>query len=199
MKVDLKADYRELYTATTTPSTLVVPELPYLMIDGAGDPSGEEFERAMGALFSMAYGLKFALKPEITYSVMPVEGLWGSDEADMQAPRHTWRWSLMIMQPVAVSPEHLDAVATKTRKAHPELPVDGVRLDRFAEGKAAQVLHVGPYADEVTTLQVLLRHVGELGYQPSGRHHEIYLSDPRRTPPEQLRTILRYPIAVAAV
>jgi hypothetical protein len=199
MKVDLKADYKAMYTATANPCMLVVPELPYLMIDGVGAPSGTEFERAMKALFSMAYGLKYALKPEADYKVMPVEGLWGSDPTDHASPVDTWRWTLLILQPVAVTPDHLDAVATKVRKAHPDVPVDSVRLERFAEGRSVQILHVGPYAEEPATIQRLLAYAGELGYAPSGRHHEVYLSDPARTAPEKLKTILRYPVTVAAV
>lgn len=199
MNIDLKADYKQLYLASTQPTIVEVPELAYLMIDGIGEPGSADFDRALKAIYGIAYGIRFALKPAITYSIMPLQARWGTTEADAKAPRGTWQWTLMILQPNLVTPDDLELAIGKVRKNQPDTAASGVRLERFAEGRCAQILHVGPYGDETETIRRLLSFVDEAGYEPSGRHHEIYLSDPDRTPPERLRTIIRYPIAPASV
>lgn len=195
MNIDLKIDYKDLYSATPAPKTIDVPELPYLMIDGVGAPESEEFERAIKSLYGLAYGVRRVLGEAVHYSVMPMQGRWGADPQALNQPRGEWTWTLMILQPDAVTPEVVDVAAATLRKTKPQLPIDAVRLEKFTEGLCVQCLHVGPYAEEPTTISKLLSYAADQGLVPVGRHHEIYISDPNRTAPERLRTILRYPVA----
>jgi hypothetical protein len=194
MDLDLKRDYKHLYSATATPCIVEVPSAQFLVIDGVGEPGGEQFTKALQAIYGIAYGIKFALKPAVNYSIMPLEALWGLSQADADSPRTSWPWTLMILQPEAVTHDDLDIAAMKMRKNRRGTPIDSVRLEHLAEGTSAQVLHLGPYADEMATTERLMAYIAAQGYRPSGRHHEIYLSDPNRTAPEKLRTIIRYPV-----
>ena len=175
------------------PELLEMPERTFLMVDGRGDPNGsEDFQRAIEALYSLSYGLKFLLKRElgVDRKVEPLEGLWWVDRGDFSYEDRTdWRWTVMIEQPAEATPERVEALARE------KPPAIRPRLERFAEGRVAQVLHVGPFADEPRTIEQLHAFIAEQGLRATGRHHEIYLSDPRRTAPERLRTILRQPVA----
>jgi hypothetical protein len=145
----------------------------------------------------VAYGLKFALKKRGAedYAVMPLEGLWWSDDmATFSVGRKDdWRWTMMIAQPVDAPPDLLAAVvADVARKKTPA--AQQVRLETYHEGLAAQIMHLGPYAAEGPTIARLHAFIAGQGYQRAGKHHEIYLGDPNRTAPERLRTVLRQPI-----
>jgi hypothetical protein len=182
-------------TTTTIhePELLEVPERTVLMTDGRGDPNGSEpFQAAVAALFSVSYGLRFRLKQELgaDRKVGPLEGLWWTEDGDFALPdRSAWRWTALIEQAEEATPAHVEAMA---RGKGVEIPL---RLERFREGRVAQVLHIGPFADEPPTIARLHGFIAEHGLRPTGRHHEIYLSDLRRTAPERLRTILRQPVA----
>lgn len=202
-KIDLRRDLKALYAPVKTPVLIDVPPLTYLMVDGHGDPNAaQEYREAVEALYAVAYTLKFALKrgPEgIDIAVMPLEGLWWAD--DMTAftgdRKSEWSWTMMIAQPDVVTPERVEqAIAEAARKK--ELPaVTKVRLDALAEGLSAQVLHVGPYSAEGPTIAALHDFIREEGYGfggPERKHHEIYLSDPRRTDPAKLKTLIRQPV-----
>lgn len=185
--------------------TLDVPPLQYLAIDGHGDPnSSEEYAGALAALYPVAYTLKFASRRELgrDYVVMPLEGLWWAD--DMAAftvarDKSRWSWTLLIMAPDWVDDAmRARAVAQVAAKGDPPQRLVDLRLQRLAEGRCVQTLHVGPYDDEGPVLARLHDEVlPAQGLRPTGRHHEIYLSDPSRTAPERLRTILRQPVATA--
>jgi hypothetical protein len=186
--------------------TLDVPPLQYLAIDGHGDPnSSEEYAGALAALYPVAYTLKFASRRELgrDYVVMPLEGLWWAD--DMAAftvarDKSRWSWTLLIMTPDWVDDAmRARAVAQVAAKGDPPQRLVDLRLQRLTEGRCVQTLHVGPYDDEGPVLARLHDEVlPAQGLRPTGRHHEIYLSDPRRTAPERLRTILRQPVTTAA-
>jgi hypothetical protein len=201
--VDLRRELSSLYTATAEPALVDVPELPYLMIDGAGDPnSAPEYAEAVQALYSVAYTIRFALKrgaDPVDAPVMPLEGLWWVP--DMRTftveDKSAWLWTLLILQSPAVTPSLVDdAGATALRKKG--LPaIERVRFETFAEGRAAQVLHRGPYSAEGPTIAALHRFIADQGLALTGKHHEIYLGDPRRAAPEKLRTIIRQPVASA--
>lgn len=199
MTTDFKKVHKELYTASATPVVVDVPELTYLMVDGVGEPGTETYGRAVEAIYGVAYAIRFALKPSIVYSVMPLQGRWWAEEGDISlADRSAWHWSMMIMQPPQASAEVFDAAAAKVRKKKPAAPVDAVRLEPLTEGRSVQVMHVGPYAEETPTVGRLLGFAREQGYVPTGHHHEIYISDPSRTDASKLKTIIRYPVATAA-
>jgi hypothetical protein len=178
--------------------------LDYLMIDGHGDPNtATEFSDAIEALYTIAYAAKFAIKRApggVDYGVMPLEGLFWSDDmsAFTTGDKSLWDWTLMIMQPDLVTDEvFADARATAERKKRSLDAIARVGLERFAEGLAAQIMHIGPYSDEAPTIQRLHAFITDLGYERVGKHHEIYLSDPRRCAAERMKTVLRQPVAAA--
>lgn len=185
------------------PAIVEVPELAFLMIDGRGDPnSSEAYQDALGALYGIAYTLKFTLKksdPERDFKVAPLEGLWWADAerpsmAELQAERDAWNWTMMIAVPDAVTAAEVAAAAEAAARRRPLPAAGSVRLERCTEGLAAQIMHVGPYSAEAPTIERLHAFVDEQGYELRGRHHEIYLGDPRRTAPERLKTVVRHPV-----
>ena len=173
----------------------------FLMVDGEGDPNtSEAYREAVEALYALSYALKFAVRKEkgVNYAVMPLEGLWWTDGRqrsfeEIQGHKDAWRWTLMMMQPEWVDGELYERVlASVARKKDPP-GLRSIRLEGFREGRAAQVMHVGPFREEGPTIERIARFVEERGGQMRGRHHEIYLSDFRRTAPEKFRTIIRHP------
>lgn len=198
--LDLKREHRAAYAPSAKAPTVVsVPDLNYLMIDGQGDPGGPEFAAASETLYPVAYALKFQLKHQgLDFSVMPLEGLWwmGDNTSFDLNDRAAWRWTLMIAVPDAVTPADVArAVANLKEKGKPLPAVARLRLERLHEGQAAQIMHVGPYAEEVPTVERLHAYIQEHGWRMEGKHHEIYLGDPRRSAPEKLKTIIRYPVS----
>lgn len=197
-RLDLRKELKRYYTAKRKPELIDVPEGKFLTILGRGDPNGREYQEAMKALYGLSYTLKFDQKAkERDYTVMHLEGLWwvegGVFDLNDPAPREQWRWKSMIRQPDFIAEEMVEEVRPKVReKSGPK--VDEVKLESFHEGLCAQVLHVGPYSEEGPTVQLLHGFIEESGYRPRGDHHEIYLGDPRRTKPENLKTILRHPV-----
>lgn len=181
-----------------------VRELNYLMIDGHGDPNtSPEFTTAVEALYPLAYTLKFTSKRELDrdYTVMPLEGLWWADDhAAFTAARDKsqWDWTLMIMQPEWIDHELVaDAVATAAAK-NQEGRVHEVRFGSYAEGRCVQTLHVGAFDEEAPLLAEMHDvFIPRNGLRMTGKHHEIYFSDPRKGAPERRRTILRQPVAAA--
>lgn len=201
-KLDLKKDLKYLYSPSAKAVEIVdVPPMRFLMIDGAGDPNTvPEYKEAVGALYSVAYTLKFAIKKRehVDYPVMSLEGLWWVDDYTQfsYTERSNWRWTMMIMQPEIVTEAAFQqAVEDMRKKKNPPL-LDRLRFEEYHEGLAAQIMHIGPYADEMPTVERLHEAILAKGYQLRGKHHEIYLSDPNRSAPEKLKTILRQPIAV---
>ena len=197
--IDLKKTLKPYYTASAAkPAIIDVPAMNALMIDGQGDPNGPAFMEAIGTLYSVAYTLKFTFKKEkvIDYPVMALEGLWCADDmADFLADkRENWRWTVLIVLPdVVTKKDVIQAInAVKKKAKFPRFPE--VRFEKIREGKSAQILHIGPYAEERPTIERLHQFVEEQGYALRGKHHEIYLSDPRRSAPEKLRTIIRHPV-----
>jgi hypothetical protein len=200
IKVDLKRELRELYSAGREPALVEVPELSFLMIDGHGDPNtAPEFAAAVQALYDIAYGAKFALKAAggADYRVMPLEGLWWVPEMAefTTAGKSSWYWTAMIAQPDEVSAELVEEARARAAIRRPSEALDLVRLERFREGLSAQMMFVGPYAAEGLAIEQLHAFIAGEGLTRAGRHHEIYLGDPRRTAPERLRTIIRQPVA----
>jgi hypothetical protein len=197
-KIDLKRELSDVYTARRKPGLVDIPELKFLMIDGQGDPNtSADYRQAIEALYSVAYALKFTLKREasLDYPVMPLEGLWSAGDTHDFSSKARWSWTAMLLQPDIVTDELVaDAIEQAAQKR--SIPaVALMRLETFSEGLCAQVLHIGPYADESPTIAALHEFIAEQGYSLRGKHHEIYLGDPRRSAPDRLRTIIRQPIA----
>lgn len=202
-KLDLKKREHELYAAPKDHAVVVeVPVESYLMLDGKGSPNeGHAFQDAIGALYAVAYTLKFDQKkadPERDYAVMPLEALWWWDgEAPFRdAAEKEWRWTLMIRQPDFVEARDVERAIEEAREKNPLAA--NVRFERYHEGRAMQLMHVGPYKDELHTIEHLHADMRDAGFLPSGRHHEIYLGDPRRAKPENLKTIIRQPVVPAS-
>lgn len=199
-KLDLKKEYRRLYNPSSENCSIVdVPEMQFLMIDGAGDPNTSvAYAEAIEALYAAAYTLKFISKTteEVDYVVMPLEGLWWTpDMAEFSTDdKSAWEWTAMIVQPDHITAAHVATATDEVRKKKDPPGLERIRYEPYAEGLAAQILYFGPYADEAPTIERLHRFATDGGYQLRGKHHEIYLSDPRRTAPERLRTVIRQAI-----
>ena len=210
MKLDLKKQFRHLYQPTAKECVLVeVPALQFAMIDGQVEPGvlpGDSpgFVTAVGALYGVSYTLKFMSKQRavdpIDYGVMALEGMWTTPDggADYQSADQ-WLWTLMIMQPDHITADMFSAAVDKLRAKYAKekqdaSALDGLRLERFEEGRCVQVMHIGPYSDEPATLARMDAFAAEKGYNYIGRHHEIYLGDPRTAKPENLKTILRHAV-----
>jgi hypothetical protein len=199
-KVDLKRELPELYSAARQPGLVEVPELAFLMIDGHGDPNtASEYAQAVEAIYAVAYTTKFILKRArdgIDFGVMPLEGLWWTPDMSTFTTddKSAWDWTMMIAQPEQVTSEVVEQAQAKAAGKKALAAIDRVRLERFSEGRAAQVMHIGPYATEGPTIQRLHAFIAEQGCERAGKHHEIYLSDPRRSAPEKMKTIVRQPV-----
>ena len=199
-KVDLKRELPELYSAARRPGLVEVPELAFLMIDGHGDPNtASEYAQAVEAIYTVAYTTRFILKRArdgIDFGVMPLEGLWWTPDMSTFTTddKSAWDWTMMIAQPEQVTSEVVEQARAKAAGKKALAAIDRVRLERFSEGRAAQVMHIGPYATEGPTIQRLHAFIAEQGCERAGKHHEIYLSDPRRSAPEKMKTIVRQPV-----
>lgn len=196
--LDLRRDHAALYRAGDVPELVTVPTLPCLMVDGAGDPNtAPEYGAAVATLYAVSYGLRAMAKAQGTvWTVMPLEGLWWADDPSsfLTGRRDQWRWTMLIVQPDLVTEEMVgDAVGQAVRKKKAPA-ADRLRLEVLDEGDALQVMHHGPYADEGPTIAALHAELAERGLGFRGAHHEVYLSDPRRSAPAAMRTILRQPV-----
>ena len=199
-KIDFKKTLRDLYNPPRKPVIIDVPEMQFLMIDGKGDPNTAlEYQEALQALYPVAFTLKFMLKKTgvLDYTVPPLEGLWWAKNMDVftiDGRKDEWLWTMMIMQPQQVTQVQLkEAIDDVRRKKNPKL-LDRIRLETYHEGLAVQIMHIGPYSEEGPIIQRMHQHAFDEGYKLHRKHHEIYLSDPRRAKPEKMRTVIRQPI-----
>lgn len=211
-KLDFRKSDKALYAGKIGVFTLIdVPDLPYLTIDGIGDPDlSPDFKTATSALYNLAYGVKFLAKKVLQrdHGIGMLEGLWWADDmADfVKARRATWRWKLMVRQPDWISADMVEETRAAKLKVltgkkdpltTPDM-VSAVRLENLTEGTCLQVLHIGPYTDEAPLIARL--HDIEIparGLRAQGHHHEIYLNDPRMVAPHSLKTLLRQPVIPA--
>jgi len=201
-KMDLKRDLPDLYRPSAREVVMVdVPRMNFLMVDGAGDPNvAPAYTEAVAALFSLAFALKFEVKKgplAIDYSVMPLEGLWWAEDMSSFATgdRSAWLWTMMIMQPDFITPEMVDEVAAVVHSKKAPVGLSKVRFEAFEEGLAAQIMHLGPFSEEESTIERVHDFIAGSGYSRSGKHHEIYLSDIRKAHPSKWKTIIRQPVA----
>ncbi|OGP56179.1 MAG: hypothetical protein A2Y65_06440 [Deltaproteobacteria bacterium RBG_13_52_11] len=202
-KIDYKKELKHLYTASAKNVEAVeVPQMNFLMIDGEGDPNtSQAFQDAVEALFSVSYTLKFMIKKGkegIDYGVMPLEGLWWADDMSQFSieNKDNWKWTLMIMQPEYVTGNLVDEAIEQVKKKKSLTALPTIRFEAFSEGKAAQIMHIGPFSEEGPTIQKVHDFIKEMKYKLSKKHHEIYLSDIRKAAPEKLKTIIRQPMKV---
>jgi len=205
VKIDLKKENKELYYPRKNQINLIdVPEMNFLMIDGEGDPNTSlEYQAAMETIFPVSYKTKFMSKKELSrdYVVMPLEGLWWTDNMEEFSvdDKSSWQWRVMIRQPDFIDAAMIKNVVDEISKKK-ELPsASKLRFEKFKEGLSAQILHVGPFSEEGSTVSKLHEYIEENGYSfdgslEGGKHHEIYLSDIRRAKPGNLKTVIRQPV-----
>ena len=197
-KLDLYKEHKAEYVTPKTPVIVDVKPAKYLAVTGKGAPASADFQNAIGALYGAAFTIKMAKKfAGQDYKVCNLEGLWwGSQKTGdfFGEPPETWSWQLIIRVPDFIKPADLKAAIKQLKAKGRGEHADRVKLEKIAEGKCVQMLHVGPYGEEDRTIGQMLEHARAQGRSFSGRHHEVYLSDPRRVPAERLRTILRHPV-----
>lgn len=205
-KVDLKKELKNLYNPSVKEVNLVdVPTMNFVMIDGSGDPNkAQEYQDAIEALYSISYTIKFAVKKEgeIDYGVMPLEGLWWTDNMSLFSTtnKDIWKWTAMIMQPEYVTHALFDMARQQVEKKKGIPALSKARFQSFHEGQSAQIMYIGPFSDEGPTVERIHEFIKEHGYTFDGllqKHHEIYLSDFRKTAPDKLKTVIRQPVAPA--
>ena len=201
-KIDYTRQLKHLYGPSPRKVEVVdVPRMNFLMVDGEGDPNtAKAFSDAIEALYPLAYTLKFMVKKGetgIDYGVLPLEALWWADDlsAFTTGNKDAWKWTLMIMQPEFVTGEMVKAATLEVARKKKPVSLPLVRFEAFTEGKAAQTLHIGPFSAEGPTIERVHALIEESGSQRVGKHHEIYLSDLRRTAPEKWKTIVRQPMS----
>jgi hypothetical protein len=210
LKLDLKKDLKHLYQPTAKQVTLVeVPAFNFAMVDGvvpAGISPGdaEEYLQSLQALYGISYTLKFRSKLRkenpVDYPVMALEGLWWNEaevfdfDSIKTMPMY---FTSMIMQPDHLTEADYLAALEELRRKRPNPALDKMRFERFQEGLCIQIMHIGPYSEEPRTLEKMDAFAAEHGYRFRGRHHEIYLGDPRRAKPEKLKTVLRHAVEKA--
>ncbi|MBN1582354.1 MAG: GyrI-like domain-containing protein [Anaerolineae bacterium] len=200
-KMDFKKELKHLYNPSAKVFTVVdVPSMHFLMIDGHGDPNtARAYQEAVEALYGLAFKIKFVSKRELDkdYVVPPLEGLWWAEDMDTFSSardKSAWDWTMMIMQPQWITQDIVTESIEQVKEK--ELPaLSRIRLEDYAEGLSVQIMHLGSYDDEGPALARLHSEwIPENGYVENGKHHEIYISDPRRVAPEKLKTVLRQPV-----
>lgn len=200
-KIDYKKEYKDLYMPKNKPSIINVPPMNFLMLNGKGDPNDNEYQEAVQTLYSLAYTIKMDKdRPDgyFDYVVPPLEGLWWSEGPFDLYERKDWLWTSMIRQPEFVTQSVLDQATEKAQKKNRRLDFSKVKLEIFTEGLCVQMMHIGPFADEPASIKSMMAFISSQNFKDAvgavRKHHEIYLSDPRKTASDKLRTVLRHPI-----
>jgi hypothetical protein len=204
-KLDFKKEDRDLYLPKGKPAFIHVPAIPFIMADGRGDPNGQEYRDAVGLLYALSFTIKMSRmggnqpKGYFDYVVPPLEGLWDCGTVGFD-PEHrdSWRWTSMIRQPDFVTQEVFQWACEQAEKKKPELDFTKARLEIYDEGACVQMMHLGPYSTESASIEQMEQFMKENQLiddcGEERRHHEIYCSDPRKTAPERLKTVLRHPV-----
>jgi hypothetical protein len=197
-KFDFKKQYKKFYNASKDVEVVEVPSFLFLMADGKGDPNSQLFQSLTEALYSLSYTMKFAVKKKNAdkdYTVPPLEGLWWMGNVDRfdANKKDEWKWTLMVAQPEFITPQIFEAAQAEVLRKK-KIDAGFVRLEKYREGLSVQLMHIGLYSEETENIQRMHTFMKESGYTFNGKHHEIYLSDPRKAAPEKLKTILRQPV-----
>ncbi|MYC68897.1 MAG: hypothetical protein F4X12_21515 [Acidobacteriia bacterium] len=195
-KIDVKKQYKHLFAPKREPHLVEVPRFRYWMIDGKGSPDGAAFQDAISALYSTAYTTKFRLKAggRADFVVPPLEALWwADDESAFDEDRaDEWQWTLMLVQADHVSEEDTaDVLEVLDKKGKTTAAHRNMRTEELEEGQAVQCLYVGPYESMGGAISTMHAFAKSNGLELAGKHHDVYLSDPRRTAPERLKSVLR--------
>jgi hypothetical protein len=201
-KMDYKKQLENLYKPSAKNVAMVeVPKMNFLMVDGEGDPNtAQAFSNAVEALFSVAYTLKFMVKKgamAIDYGVLPLKALFWADDMNVfrTGDKDAWKWTLMIMQPEFITEEMVQKAIDQVKVKKNPASLGLLRFEAFKEGKAAQIMHIGPFSEEGPTIEKVHTFIEDSDSERVGKHHEIYLSDIRRAAPEKWKTIVRQPMS----
>lgn len=192
-KVDYKKDFKHLYLPKARPEMVQVPKMMFIMVDGSGDPNGEDFSRAVEALYSLCYAVKMSTKsddvPEgyYEYTVFPLEGVWDLlDRTKPSTDKSNYKYTIMIRQPDFLTEQSFQRFLEQTKRKKPNPFLESARFESVEEGMCCQMMHLGSYDDEPASFARMEAFCEENGYIRSSKlHREIYLSDPRRTKPGQ--------------
>ncbi|WP_239629043.1 GyrI-like domain-containing protein [Paenibacillus sp. H1-7] len=201
-KVDYKKDYKQLYLPKTSPEIVEVPRMPFFMVSGSGDPNGEDFAKATEALYSMSYAVRMSYKSEdvpagyYEYTVFPLEGEWDLlDRSKPATDKSNFKYTIMIRQPDFVTGEYFERFLEQTKKKKPNKFLESIRFEQVEDGLSCQMMHMGSFDDEPESFARMEAFCTEQGFVRSSKiHREIYLSDPRKTEPSKLKTVLRFPV-----
>jgi len=201
-KVDYKKDFKDLYLPKSSPCIIEVPEIRFAIIDGRGDPNGEEFSHATAALYSFSYAVRMSYKSKVIpggfydYTVFPLEGVWDLvDKSKSIADKSNFAYSIMIRQPDFLTNELFERFLTETKKKKPNAYLDKMKYDTITEGLCCQMLHLGSYDDEPASFEIMGKFCSDRGYERSSlTHREIYISDPRKTQADKLKAVLRFTV-----
>tara|TARA_B100001971_G_scaffold196747_1_gene204835 strand:- start:1455 stop:2114 length:660 start_codon:yes stop_codon:yes gene_type:complete len=200
-KIDYKKELKHLYNPSSKSIAIVdIPEMDFLMIDGQGDPNtSQAYSDAIEALYAVSYAMKFMIKKgelEIDYGVMPLEGLWWVDDMSQFSidVKTNWEWTAMIMQPECVT-QDLFSVACEQVAKKKLVALPKIKFESYSEGRATQTMHLGPFSEEGPTIERIHDFIRDSGYRRVGKHHEIYLSDIRKSSPAKWKTVIRQPVS----
>ncbi|MBS0026287.1 GyrI-like domain-containing protein [Chitinophaga sp. 22321] len=197
-KLDLTKTFKQYYTATGIPELVTIEKGLFVTISGKGDPNGAAFGEVTAALYAVAYGIKFSSKQKgRDFTVSKLEGFWWVDDNSvdpLQVPRDQWHYELAIRMPDEVTRQQFSEAVLSAEKKKKSVYIRAVDFKHIEEGLCIQLLHTGPFSEEPGSLKKMEDFMQQRGLQMNGRHHEIYLSDYRKTAPEKLKTILRHPV-----
>lgn len=199
-KIDFKKEMKHLYKASAKEAVQVdVPTANFLMVDGEGDPNtSKAYSDAIEVLYAVSYTVKFMIKKgtlAIDFGVMPLEGLWWTDDMSSftTADKSNWKWTMMIAQPHFVTREIIELAIADVKKKKNPTAISRIRQESFSEGKCAQIMHIGPFTEEGPTVEKVHQFIDSRS-QRVGKHHEVYLSDIRKAAPSKWKTIIRQPM-----
>lgn len=201
-KLDLQKADPSYYKASKNPEIVDLDSYYYLSVEGKGHPESEPVWKAIEQLYAVAYSIKFNCKAEdMDLKVPKMEGFWWIDgglEVQHQfpnTPKEDWNWKFVIRMPDFVEGDHFYRAVQKVKLKNPDLiKNDEVSFELINEGRCIQILHIGSYDDEESNVMKIIEYANKEALQINGYHHEIYLSDPRKTSENKLKTILRYSV-----
>lgn len=199
-KIDYKKDYPTLYRPKKDPQIIEVPDMQFFMIDGKGDPNtSEAYKLALEALYAVSYALKMKIvkkeNPGQDYVVPPLEGLWYMDDMNLwSSNKNDWKWIMMIRIPDFVTDDQVKRSIQITKDGKNPKSLNQIYQKKYSEGEVVQLMHIGSYDTEGPNIEKMHNYAKDKGYDLHGKHHEIYLGDPRKTAPEKLKTVLRQPV-----
>lgn len=200
--VDYKKDFKSIYLPKQMPEILEVPPMLYMTLSGEGDPNGSAFAAATEALYSLSYAVRMSYKSQSVpenyyeYTVFPLEGVWDLVDPTLAVwDKANFKYTLMIRQPDFLTPTLFERFVAEVKKKKPNPNLEQVKLETISEGLCCQMMHLGSYDDEPASFERMRQHCLAQGYERSSKlHREIYLSDPRKTATEKLKTVLRFKV-----